>query len=131
MSTIEVGCTPDDTSAKSGEKKSFFARVLEEVDRDNSREIDLAQLKVESERVALRLREMEASAKVAQEVAIAKRIENALEVEIEEFYDTTGAASLGLAKDQALTLGASASARLVSRRIIRFSGAGSDGSDRG
>lgn len=131
MSTLEVGFTPDDTSAKSIDKKSFFGRILEDVDRDKSREMDLAQLKVESERVALRLREMEASAKVAQEVAIAKRIENALEVEIEEFYDTTAAASLGLAKDQSLTLGASASARLVSRRIIRFSGAKSDGSDRG
>jgi len=32
----------------------------------------------------------EYQARVAQEVAIAKRIDNALEVENEEFYDTSG-----------------------------------------
>ena len=63
----------------------------------------------------------EAQARVAQELAIAKRIEVAEEVEMEEFYDYSGEASLGLKADkQSVSLGAGASGRRVSKRIYRF-----------
>lgn len=65
----------------------------------------------------------EAQAKVAQELAIAKRIEIAEEVEIEEFYDINAEGNVGInAKEQSISLGASASGRRVSKRIYKFSG---------
>ena len=65
----------------------------------------------------------EAQAKVAQELAIAKRIELAEQVEIEDFYDTSGDGNIGLKVDvTSVALGASGSARKVTKRIYKFSG---------
>lgn len=50
---------------------------------------DMQKLKLEEAQQEITLRMSEAQARVAQEIAIAKRIEVANEVEIEEFYDTT------------------------------------------
>ncbi|HEY5561983.1 MAG TPA: hypothetical protein VIK72_09570 [Clostridiaceae bacterium] len=62
-------------------------------------------------------------AKVAQEVAIARRIDTAEEVTIEEFYDTSGEGGIGLSsKDNNLSLGATGSGRHVTRRIYTFKG---------
>lgn len=62
-------------------------------------------------------------AKVEQELAIAHRIATSEEVEIEEFYDTTGKGNLGLnAEEQKLTLGLSAEARKITKRVIKFNG---------
>jgi len=50
----------------------------------------------------------EAQAKVAQELAIARRVELAEQVEIEEFYDTSGEGNIGLKADEkSVALGAS------------------------
>ncbi|WP_455871674.1 hypothetical protein [Serratia proteamaculans] len=63
-------------------------------------------------------------AKVSQELAIANRINNALEVEIEEFYELVGKGKGGLGVDSAngITLGVSGEAHRVTRRIYRFKG---------
>ena len=69
------------------------------------------------------MRMAEAQARVAQELAIAKRIEMATEVEIEEFYDIQGEGSLGVKADEkAVTLGASASGQKVCKRVYHFRG---------
>ncbi|WP_135553727.1 hypothetical protein [Paenibacillus cymbidii] len=79
------------------------------------------ELKLEAERLKLESRIAEYQARIAQEVAIARRIENALEVEIEEFYDTSGEGSLGVnVKDG--SAGASGSGRKVTSRVYRFKG---------
>jgi hypothetical protein len=64
-------------------------------------------------------------AKVEQEQAIAQRIANAEEVEIEEYYDLAGTASLGLSGSldtSEINLGAKGSGRKVTKRIYRFKG---------
>ncbi|HIE1305806.1 TPA: hypothetical protein ACXJRF_000667 [Serratia marcescens] len=63
-------------------------------------------------------------AKVSQELAIANRINNASEVEIEEFYESVGKGKGGFGLDSVdgVTLGASGEAHRVTRRIYRFKG---------
>ncbi|MEI7995596.1 MAG: hypothetical protein WCH01_11915 [Methylococcaceae bacterium] len=65
----------------------------------------------------------ERQAKVAQEIAIARKIELAHEVEIEEFYDTSGEGSIGGKSDgSGITLGVSGRANRVVRRVYKFKG---------
>ena len=65
----------------------------------------------------------QAQARVAQELAIARRIEGAADVQIEEYYEYSGDGSLGLKTDgNGLTIGASGSGQRVSKRIYRFTG---------
>ena len=82
---------------------------------------ELAELRVQAERQEIEMRMAEAQAKVAQELAIAKRIENAAEVEIEEFYEYGGEAKAGL-KATATSVAAelSGAGKRVSRRVYRF-----------
>ena len=64
-------------------------------------------------------------ARIEQELAIARRIDNADEVEIEEFYDTSGKGSLDLAGDamkQSGKLSLGAEGRRVTKRVYRFKG---------
>lgn len=122
MTTNTKENVADGPLALSEGRKSIFGSVWEEAKKDLSQSSDLRQLEIESLKIGLKLREMEASAKVEQEIAIARRIANAEEVEIEEYYDTMGSANLGLSTDKVISFGGSASARLVSRRIIRFRG---------
>lgn len=64
-------------------------------------------------------------AKVEQEQAIAQRIAKAEEVEIEEYYDLAGAASLGLSGSidtSEINFGVKGSGRKVTKRIYRFKG---------
>ncbi len=64
-------------------------------------------------------------ARVAQEIAIAKRIENAVEVEIEEYYDNVGKKDGGLninAEARTLEIGLSSETNRVSKRIYKFRG---------
>lgn len=58
---------------------------------------------------------------IQQELAIAKRIEDAEEVEIEEYYDLSGKGKAGLdIKEDSIDLGLSAEGSKVSKRIYRF-----------
>lgn len=87
------------------------------------------ELEMELAREEGRARVAEAMAHAAQEFAIASRIASADEVEIEEFYDASGEGSAGLKGDgkaQTLSLGASASGRKVTKRIIKFKGGAVD-----
>jgi len=62
-------------------------------------------------------------AKVEQELAIARRIDSAEEVEIEEYYDLSGNAGAGLKADEkGVTLGVNGEGRKVTKRVIKFKG---------
>ena len=85
--------------------------------------VELVELRVQAERQQLEMQIAEAQARVAQEIAIAKRIETAQEVEMEEFYDYSGNAQIGSTKNGTnFSIGASGSTRRVSKRIYRFIG---------
>jgi hypothetical protein len=97
--------------------------VYSEKDIKNS---DLAELQLVAKKQELQMQMAEAQAKVAQELAIAKRIEIAEEVEIEEFYDLSGEANAGLnLKEESVSFGASANGRRVTKRIYKFRGVNS------
>lgn len=84
---------------------------------------DIEKLQEEAAIQEIENRITEFQARVAQELAIARRIENALEVEIEEFYDSSGDGSLGgQYKDGTINLGITGSGRRVKSRIYRFRG---------
>jgi hypothetical protein len=83
--------------------------------------VDAVRLEAERQRFTLWMAELQA--KVSQEVAIAHRIEVAQEVEIEEFYDSSGEGHIGLqATPEQLGFGAGGAGRKVTRRVIRFKG---------
>lgn len=85
----------------------------------------LAPLEEEAAKQTLRLQLDQQRARVEQELAIARRIDNAEEVEIEEIYNISGKGNLGVtadAKSQTATIGLGAEARHVAKRIYRFKG---------
>lgn len=64
-----------------------------------------------------------AQAKAQQEQAIALRIACAEEVQIEEYYDTSGKGQLGVSmKEEGVTAGLTGDGRRVTKRIIKFTG---------
>lgn len=82
-------------------------------------------LEVEVIKQKMKMEFAQAQARVAQELAIAKRIENAAEVEIEEFYDTSGKGNLGLQADlkaETAALGLGGEGRKITKRIYHFRG---------
>ncbi|MBO2616523.1 hypothetical protein [Shewanella algae] len=84
---------------------------------------DLATLTDEAERQRVELLMAEMQARVAQEMAIAQRIQSAQEVEIEEYYEGTGEGNAGLkASDGALNIGISGKGSKVTKRVYRFKG---------
>lgn len=86
----------------------------------------LDEVRAETERQENEMRRLEAQAKVAQEMAIAARIESALEVQIEEFYEYAGEGKAGLNTDgKSLSIGASGSMKRISKRVYKFTGHGS------
>ena len=91
----------------------------------NASDQGLVQLEQEVAKQNFKMRIAEQQARVEQELAIARRIDNAIEVEIEEFYDTTGKGNLGLTVDgnsQTASIGIGAEGRLVTKRIYHFKG---------
>lgn len=65
----------------------------------------------------------EGRARIARELAIARRIDTAEEVEIEEFYDSAREGQAGLnVTGKAVSLGASGAGKHVSKRVYRFKG---------
>ena len=80
-------------------------------------------LRREAERQELTMHMTERQAKVAQELALARRIETADEVEMEEFYDLSGSAHAGLKTDgSTVSAGLGAQGQKVTKRIFRFKG---------
>ena len=62
-------------------------------------------------------------AKVAQEIAIAQRIENASEVIIEEYYEGETKGKVGITGDEnGLNLGVSGEHRKITKKIYKFIG---------
>jgi len=97
----------------------------------SSKSIDVASgkslesLREEAAKQQIKMDFSQHQARVAQELAIAKRIENAAEVEIEEYYDNSGKGSAGLsvnAEAKIGTLGLLGENRRVSKRVYRFKG---------
>jgi len=83
----------------------------------------LAEVRAETERQENEMKRLEAQAKVAQEMAIASRIENASEVQIEEIYEYGGEGMLGAQYEAGkVTAGLQGSVKRVSKRIYRFIG---------
>lgn len=96
-----------------------FAQSLKEKQEPTG----LAELRVEAERRELEMRMSEAEARVAQELAIARRIETAHEVEMTEYFDYSGKGHLGLKADgESISVGAGGSGRRVSKRKFVFKG---------
>lgn len=97
--------------------------------KESSKEMEKAKnleaLKEESLKQEIKMEFSKHQARVAQELAIAKRIENALEVEIEEYYDNSGKGEGGLNVDlitQSGGINMSTEGRRVSKRVYRFKG---------
>jgi len=89
-------------------------------DEENS---TIQALQEEEIRQNIQSRVLQEKARVEQELAIARRIESADEVEIEEYYDNSGKGNLGLKGDEAgIALGVSGEGRRVSKRIYKFKG---------
>ena len=84
---------------------------------------DISVIDSEAKKQVLELQMAHAQAKVAQELAIAQRIENAGEVVIEEYYagEAKGNAEV-TGNEQGLTVGASVEGRKVTKRVYRFIG---------
>jgi hypothetical protein len=81
----------------------------------------MEDLRTEAERQELTMQMAERQAKVAQELALARRIESADNVEMEEFYDVSGAAHAGLkSSDGTLSVGIGGQGQKVTRRVYRF-----------
>lgn len=84
---------------------------------------DINELENEMRIQEIENRISEFQARVAQELAIARRIEHAAEVEIEEFYDVTGSGGVGLqASEGSFNLGANGNGRKINKRVYRFKG---------
>lgn len=82
---------------------------------------DITLLENEARLQEIENRISEYQARVAQELAIAKRIETAAEVEIEEFYDTTGSGGVGFQTNESgINLGINGNGRRVVKRVYRF-----------
>lgn len=91
---------------------------------------DLSVINEEAQRQALELQMAHAQAKVAQELAIAQRIQDAREVVIEEYYEGEAKGKVGVTgNEQGLTLGVAAEGRKVTKRVYRFIGTPKLGED--
>ncbi|MFM0307770.1 hypothetical protein P0D71_08210 [Paraburkholderia sp. RL17-383-BIF-A] len=83
------------------------------------------ELRAEVAKQDLQMKFAQHQARVAQELAIARRIDNADEVEIEEFYNASGKGNMGLsvdANEATGSLGLSGEGSKVTKRIYRFKG---------
>lgn len=97
-------------------------KAIEKV-QDLSQNGTLQQLREEAARQELIAQMRAAQAKVAQELAIAQRINTAETVEIEEFYEASGKGGLNVqASEAAVTGGLTGEGHKVTRRIYRFNG---------
>lgn len=93
----------------------------------NSREIlesnDEVRIEKELKRKKIETEILELEAKVTQELAISKRIENAEIVEIEEYYEGSAKGNVGASVDESkLNVGLTGEGRKISKRIYRFTG---------
>lgn len=85
----------------------------------------VASLQEEAAKQRLQMELAQEQARVAQELAIARRIDSAEEVEIEEFYDASSKGNLNVGVDAASStgsIGLGGEGRKVTKRIYHFKG---------
>lgn len=85
----------------------------------------VVSLQEEATKQRLQMELAREQARVAQELAIARRIDSAEEVEIEEFYDVSGKGNLNVGVDAATStgsIGLGGEGRKVTKRIYHFKG---------
>jgi hypothetical protein len=88
---------------------------------NDTRNNTLQELREEEIRQNIQSRVLQEQARTEQELAIARRIDNAEDVEIEEYYDLSGKASAGLnTNGEELSVGLAGEGRRVSKRIYKF-----------
>ena len=96
-------------------KKSFSNSTLDK----NS----IQDIKDEAKKQDISLQLAQQQAKVAQELAIALRIEAAKDVEIEEYYDNQIETGSGLnANREGVSIGIGGDSRRITKRIYKFKG---------
>lgn len=90
---------------------------------ESSEKSNIQKLKEDALREEIKATVLQNQAKVEQELAIARRIDSAEEVEIEEYYDVSGSGGVGLKADEAsVTFGANGDGHKVTKRVIKFKG---------
>ncbi|WP_417914735.1 hypothetical protein [Candidatus Electronema sp. JM] len=90
---------------------------------ESSGKSSLQELKEDALREEIKASVLQNQAKVEQELAIARRIDSAEEVEIEEYYDFFGHGGIGLNGDSVgVTFGLNGEGRKVTKRVIKFKG---------
>lgn len=84
---------------------------------------DLAKMKIELEKKIIESQILELQSKTEQEFAIVRRIENAIDVEIEEFYETSGEGKInGNISESSLGVNLSGSGKRIKSRTYKFKG---------
>jgi hypothetical protein len=98
-------------------------KTIDSIKKASEQGID--ELKIEITKQNFQIQIQQQQARISQELAIARRIENAAEVEIEEFYDASGSGNLGInfdAKSETGSIGIGGEARKVTKRVYHFRG---------
>lgn len=93
------------------------------LDKKNDETESIEEMENNANKQEISDRLSESRARVLQELAIARRIETADEVEIEEYFDSSGDGNVGVAsKEQSIHFGVSGNGRKVIKRVYRFKG---------
>ncbi|HDS1151352.1 TPA: hypothetical protein QDZ66_002106 [Pluralibacter gergoviae] len=93
----------------------------------SDKEVSSQELTEEAVKANIKSAVLTEQAKVEQEISIAKRILIAEEVEIEEFYDVSGAGHAGVKTDGSnLSFGLQGEGKKVTKRVIKFKGFNSE-----
>ncbi|EIU7615426.1 hypothetical protein L3I75_004418 [Vibrio vulnificus] len=102
---------------------SMGVKKLVESYSDDADTKSSVELNEDATKAEIESRILLSGAKVEQELAIARRIDSAEEVEIEEYYDTSGKGNVGLNTDgSSFSAGVGGEGRKVTKRIIKFKG---------
>ncbi|HCR1911258.1 hypothetical protein A3N51_15500 [Enterobacter kobei] len=100
-------------------KKAVEAFSKKSIDDDQTPQ----QLNEEALKAELQSTVLQAQAKVQQELSIARRILVADEVEIEEYYDGSGSAGIGLkSSPDNVSFGINGEGKKITKRVIKFKG---------
>jgi hypothetical protein len=98
-------------------------KTIDSIKKASEQGID--ELKIEITKQNFQIQIQQQQARISQELAIARRIENAAEVEIEEFYDASGSGNLGInfdSKSETGCIGIGGEGRKVTKRVYHFRG---------
>ncbi len=98
-------------------------KAVEKIRDLSDKDTTIQELKAEAARQEIIAQMEEAQARVAQELAIAQRINTAQQVEIEEVYEASGKGGLTANVTEGnISGGLSGEGRKVTKRIYRFTG---------